>query len=338
MTREIHKSVERSTKRGALMMGAVLVGGLIETARTVHEKRQPDIADVIGYHEDEGPSFVFVRGCGENYLAQAPLLHRKLGGYGSMLFEYQVQGRHSQEIIDQNIIKACKSDGDRDRVFMATSMGLMNLMNSLLNPAVRAAIGRDRLQAIVSLQGITSREDLQPDMQKAAEWAAQSPRLSSIGDVWRLQRLHAAQKNAHHGEHATDAETLIHLESSANMPPRLVFSQYETIHHSRPFADDSHQIVVDENPRMRLVQVVPEYDAVANRESTTTSLERSFTGLSVETITDEHRHHGDHANNIEYSEPLEELMMKFSGRDRSMALAARNLVHYSSGNGVAIAA
>lgn len=338
MTHEIHKSVEYGSRRGALMMGAVLVGGLVELGRAMHEKHQPDVADVIRYHEDEGPSFIFVRGCGENYLAQAPLLHRKLGGYGSMLFEYQIRGRHSQEIIDQNIIKACKSDGDRDRVFMASSMGLMNLMNSLLNPAVRSAIGKDRLQAIVSLQGITSRDDLQPDMQKAAELASQVPRLPIIGDIWRQQRLHVAENNMHHGESTTDTEARVHLESSANMPPGLVFSQYEAIHHSRPFARGSHQVVIDENPSMQLFQITPEHDSVANWESTNRSLERAFEGLSVETITDEQRQDGDHANNVEYPEPLEELMMKLSGRDRSMATAAKNLVAYSSGNGLTVAA
>lgn len=331
MTHEIHHTMERKINRGALVMGAVLVGGLVEAGRAIHERRQPNISDVISYYEDEGPSFVFFRGCGENYVAQAPLFHRKLGGYGSMHFEYQIQGRHSQKLIDQNIIKALKSDGDRDRVLIGTSMGLMNLMRSLGNPAVRAAIGRDRLQAIVSLQGITSREDLRPGMQKAASASSNIPSLPTIGDGWKLQRLSKSRGGIAHSEGTTDAEALLHNDSSAYMPFPLVSSQHSEINKSEALLEGSHQIVVDENPRLQLFQIAPEYDAVANGDSTVESLERAFSGLSVTKITDERRGHGDHANDLEYIEPLEELMMKLSGRHRSMTSAARNLVMYSSG-------
>ena len=337
MTHEIHHTLERFIKPGALTMSAFLVGGLVETGRAVYEKRQPNISDVISYYEDDGPSFLFFRGCGENYLAQAPLFHRKLGGYGSMHFEYQIQGRHSQELIDQNIIKVCKMDGDRDRVLIGTSMGLMNLMRSLGNPAVRAAIGKDRLQAIVSLQGITSRENLQQSMQKAAKASSSTPPLPTIGKAWELQRLSKSRGGITHSEGTTDAEAKLHNDSSAYMPFPLVSSQHRAIHRSTPWAESSHQVVVDENPRMHLYQIIPEYDSVANHESTVVSLERSFSGLSVETITDERRGHGDHANDLEFIEPLEELMMKLSGRHRSMAAAARSLALYSNGDGLALA-
>lgn len=338
MTHEIHKSVEQKIHRGALIMGAVLVGGLVEAGIAAYEKRQPDSSDVISYHEDEGPSFVFFRGCGENYLAQAPLFHRKLGGYGSMHFEYQIQGRHSQELIDWHVIEACKSDGDRDRVFIGTSMGLMNLMRSLGNPAVRAAIGPDRLQAIVSLQGITSGEDLQPGMQKAASASSHIPPLATIGKLWQWQRLAKSRGGIAHSESTTDAEAKLHNDSSAYMPFPLVASQHRAIERSMPWAEGSHQMVVDENPRLSLHQIVPEYDGVANHVSTKASLERAFTGLSVETITDERRPHGSHAEDFEFYEPLEELMLKLSGRSRSIAAAVRNLAMYSNGGGLTVAA
>lgn len=331
MTHEIHKSVERILKPGALVMGTFLVGGLVEFARTVHEKRQPDIADVISYYEDDGPSFIFLRGCGEHIPAQAPILHRKLGGYGSMHFEYQTQGRHSQKIIDQNIIKACQSDGDRDRVLIGTSMGLMNGMRSLRNPAVREAVGKNRLKAIVSRSGITSRYDLQENMQDAAQGASLVPALPTIGDGWRIQRLQKAKGKIAHSPETTDAEALLHYQSSANMPYPLVASQYRAIHESEAWDEGSHFDVVVENPDMRLFQITAEYDAVANWQVTNTSLERSF-GLPVETVPDGRRSHGSHADDFEFIEPLEELMMKLSGRHRSVAQAARNLAAYSGGH------
>jgi hypothetical protein len=335
MAHEIHKSVERIIKPGALLMGAILVGGLVEAGRAISERKQPDIADVKSYYEDEGPSFIFFKGCGENYQAQAPLFHSKLGGYGSMHFEYQIQGRHSQELIDQNVINACKSDGERDRVFVCSSMGLMNAMRSLTNPAVRQAVGENRLQAVVSRSGITSAADLQPEMQRAADISSHTPKLPTIGDLWQIHRLGRAHGNLAHSENTTDIEALLHHESSAYMPFPLVSSQHRAIHESIPWQAGSHQIVTDENPDLQLYQITAEHDGVADWRKTNESLERSF-GLPVETIPDGHRPRGSHADDLEFIEPLEELMMKLSGRHRRVAAAARNLVAYSGGRDFAL--
>ncbi len=336
MTQEIHKSVERKIHHGALIMGAVSVGGLVEVGRAASERRQPVVAGVKSYFEDEGPSYIFFRGCGENHPAQAPLFHDKLGGYGSMHFEYQMQGQHSQDAIDQSIIKACKSDGDRDRVFVCSSMGLMNAMRSLTNPRVREAIGENRLQAVVSRSGITSKVDLQPKMQRAAEIAVQVPGLPIVGSLWRAHRLHQAHREIAHSSRTSQEEVLIHYESSAHMPFSLIASQYREINQSQAWAEGSHIQVAHENPDLRLFQITAEYDDVANWRSTNKSLEQAF-GMSVETITDERRPHASHSDDLEFIEPLEELMMKLSGRSRSVAAAARNLVMYSDGSGSALA-
>lgn len=336
MTHEIHHSMERKINRGALIMGAVLVGGLVEAGRAITEKQQPNITGVKSYFEDEGPSFIFFRGCGEDYQAQAPLFHDKLGGYGSLHFEYQAQGRHSQKEIDYNVIKACKSDGDRDRVFVCSSMGLMNAMRSLMNPAVREAVGENRLQAIVSRSGITSSADLQPRMQNAASISSRTPALPIIGDAWQFHRLRRAHGELAHSENTTDVEARLHHESSAYMPFRLVASQHRAIHESEAWRAGSHRIVVEENPDLRLYQITAEYDGVADWQATNKSLEQSF-GLQVETIPDGRRPHDSHADDLEFIEPLEELMMKLSGRHRSLASAARSLVMYSDGAGLALA-
>lgn len=317
--------------RGALIMGAALVGGLVEVGRAIHEKHQPTVAGVESYFEDEGPSFIFVRGCGENYQAQAPLFHQKLGGYGSLHFEYQVQGRHSQDIVDQNVIEACKSDGDRDRVLVCSSMGLMNTMRSLTNPAVRHAIGDGRLKAIVSRSGITSREDLQPSMQRAAGVSAHLPSLSVIGAAVRMNRLHQSHQPIAHSDKITAEAALMHHESSAYMPfSSLVSSQHREIYESTRWADGSHRMIVDQNPGVKLYHITADYDHVADRHRTVASLERTFE-QQVEVVVDERRPHGSHADDLEYPEPLEEIMMKLTGHQRSIASAARNLVAYNGG-------
>lgn len=328
--------MEQKINHGALIMGAVLVGGLVEVARAVAERRQAAVTGVKSYYEDEGPSFLFFRGCGENLQAQAPLLHDKLGGLGSLHFEYQTQGRHSQEAIDQNVIDACKADGDRDRVLVCTSMGLMNAMHSLTNPAVRAAIGENRLQAIVSRSGITSRADLQPSMQRAAEVSSHMPPLPIIGDAWRFHRLRRAHAAIAHSDLTTDDEARQHYESSASLPFPLVASQHQAIHESAPWQPGSLGHITAENPELRLYQITAEHDGVANWRSTNKSLEEAF-GLPVETITDERRPHGNHADDIEFIEPLEELMMKLSGRHRQLGASAKRLVMYSGGGSYALA-
>jgi len=335
MTHEIQKRMEQKINNGALIMGAVLVGGLVEIGRAASERRQATVTGVKSYYEDDGPSFIFLRGCGENHQAQAPLFHDKLGGYGSMHFEYQTQGRHSQEAIDQNIIDACKADGDRDRVLVCTSMGLMNGMRSLMNPRVRDAIGEQRLRAIVSRSGITSKVDLQPSMQRAAEVSSHTPSLPIIGDVWRLHRLRRAHGAIPHSKYTTDEEARLHYESSAAMPFPLVASQHQAIHQSTPWPQGSHLHIAHENPQLRLYQITAERDDVANWQATNKSLEGSF-GIPVETIVDERRPNG-HADDLEFVEPLEELMMKLSGRHRSVAAVARNLVMYSGGGSHALA-
>lgn len=336
MTHEIHKSVERSSRRGALMMGAVLVGGLVEWGRAAHEKRQPNETGVISYYEDDGPSYTFAGGCSENLRAQAPLFHRKLGGLGSLHFVYQVQGEDSQEEVDWNLIKAFKSDGDRDRVLLGSSQGTMKILRSLANPAVRTAIGKGRLKAFVSLEGITSKHNLQPRMQEAAAVSSALPRLPIIGDAWRLHRLHKANGEIAHSEGTTIEEAHLHHESSAHMPWRLITSQHKAIHESAAWQPGSLQIVSDENPDLHLYQISSEYDAVADWKKTNRSLEEVF-GLPVEHISDNRRSHGGHADTLEFIEPLEELMMKISGRHRDMATAAKNLVAYSDGRGFALA-
>ena len=330
MTHEIQHNMERKLHRGALLMGAVLVGGLVEAGRTISEKRRPDITDVKSYFEDDGPSFLFFRGCGENYQAQAPLFHRKLSGFGSLHFEYQIQGKHSQALIDQNVIKACKEDGDRDRVLVCSSMGLMNAMRSLRNPAVLDAMGEGRVQAIVSRSGITSRADLQPNMQRAADFSSHTPALSLVGDIWRANRMRRVRSAAIHGPTVTTEEARMHHESSAYMPFPLVSSQHEAIHQSMPWRAGSHRIVTEANPGLRLYQITAEHDNVANWKSTNRSLEDAFEA-EVETIIDARRPHGSHADDLEFIEPLEELMMKLSGRQRDILAAAKNLVAYSGG-------
>lgn len=329
MTHEIQKTMERVTRPGTLLKGVILVGGLVELGRTFADKRQPDVTGVESYYEDEGPSFIFFRGCGENYRAQAPLFHRKLGGYGSLHFDYQVEGIHSQESIDQHVIDVCKEDGDRDRIFVCASMGLMNAMRSLKNPAVRAAIGENRLQAIISRSGMTSRVDLQPGMQSAAHFSTHVPRLKIVGDLWRVHRLHQANIEIPHSSMTAENEVRLHHESSAFMSPRLVMSQYQAIHDSVGWSEGSHSEIVDENPDVRLLQITAEFDGVTDWKSTNASLERSF-GLPVETVVDERRPRGSHADDLEFIEPLYEMMMKLSGRHRTMASAARNLVAFSS--------
>lgn len=325
MTREIRGPFERISNRSALIMGAALVGGLVEVGRAAIHRNAPNIVGVKSYYEDEGPSFIFVRGCGENYQAQAPLLHKKVGGYGSLHFEYQVDGLHSQKAIDQNIIAACKEDGERDRVLVCTSMGLMNTMRSLKNPAVRDAIGKDKLKAIVSRSGITSKHDLQTSMQQAAHASLFFSGIPVVGNAWRISRLSRADGEIEHSKSATAEEARLHHESSAYMPFHLVASQYRAIHYSAAWEPGSHTEVVEENPDLRLYQLTAEYDGVADWKKTNKSLQGSFE-LPVETIIDERRHHGSHADDLEFIEPLEELMMKLSGRSRAMAAAARNLV------------
>ena len=325
MTHEIiTSSVDRISRPAALTMGAFLVGGLVELGRSINEKRQPVVSGVTSYHEDEGPSFLFFRGCGENYQTQAPLFHRKLSGHGSLHFEYQTSGLHIQDDIDQHVIEVCKADGERDRVLVCTSMGLMNAMKSLMNPAVREALGENRLQAVISRSGITSKYDLQPNMQQAAAISSRVPALPTVGDMWQMHRLRRAHRVLSHSERTSDEEALLHHESSAYMPFSLVASQHRQIHESTPFEENSHNIVAKENPDLRLYQITAEYDAVADWQKTNTSLERSF-GLPVETIIDERRPHGSHADDLEYIEPLESLVAQLGRRNKCFMAAVANL-------------
>lgn len=327
MSREVHGPVERLSNRSALLMGAVLVGGLVELGRSVHVNIQHDVTGVESFVDDTGPSFIFLRGCGENYLEQAPIYSNRFKQYGSLHFPYQTQGKHSQKIIDEGIIEACVRDGDRDRVFVPTSMGLMNMMNSLVNPDVQEAIGDKRLKGIIIRSGITSKANLQPAMQKAASWSARIPSLALVGDGWHMQRKQKIRKNIPHSPAVLPYEAVKHYESSANMPFPLVRSQHAAIHLSQPWHENSHAAIADEHPEMKMFLITADYDGVADWESTVASTEASF-GRSVEVIRDHRRPHGSHADDIEFPEPLDWCMAELSGRHSHMLAAVTNLVTY----------
>ena len=339
MTHEIHHSFmeQKIIKRGALIMGAALVGGLVEGGRVLGERRRSTITGVKSYISDEGPSFLFFRGCGENYAAQAPLHARKLGYYGSLHFEYQTSGRHSQEMIDENIINACKLDGERDRVIVATSMGLMNAMRSLQNPEVREALGDNRLKGIISRSGITSKADLQPKMQQAAHISTQVPHLPIVGDAWRMHRLHKVAHNLTHSDLTTEEEVRLQHESSAYMLPGLVFSQYEEIDESESWQPGSHRMITAENPDLQLHHITAEYDDVADWRKTEQSLESAFE-LPVQTTVDSRRSRGSHAEDLGFIEPLADTMAMLSGRRYPVLAAVTNLDLYRHYRDTALAA
>ncbi len=334
MLHEIHQTNERKLSKSAFIAGAFLVSSMVEVGRSTHAIKKKEVSGLMSYPADDGPSFIFLRGCGENYAAQAPLHARKLARYGSLHFEYQTQGRHSQEMIDQHIIDACKIDGNRDRVLVGTSMGLMNGMKSLTNPQVREAIGENRLKAIISRSGMTSQVDLQPGMRRAAAVSAYIPKLALFNDVWRAHRLRRVDSNLRHIDEMTLEEARLHHESSAYMPFQLVSSQHRAIHKSVPWQANSHRGVVEENPDLQLYQITAEEDNVVDWRRSKVSLEQAF-GLPVETAIDYRRPSCSHADELEYIEPLARYMEHLSDTSSQLAVSAARLFHFRDGRVVA---
>jgi len=334
MLHEIHQNSEQKLSKSALIAGAFLVGSMVEIGRSTHASRQENVSGLMSYPSDKGPSFIFLRGCGENYAAQAPLHARKLAKYGSLHFEYQTQGKHNQDFIDQNIIDACKIDGDRDRVLIGTSMGLMNAMRSLTNPRVCEAIGENRLRAIISRSGMTSRVDLQPGMRRAAAISARLSRSALVGDLWRMHRLRRASREHEFSEQSSIDEARLHHESSAYMPFQLVTSQHKAIHRSQPWDSESHRHIVEMNPDIELYKITAEYDAVVDWHHATKSLEQSFK-RPVEVIIDSRRPAGSHADDLEFPEPLAECMEAYGHANPRATSSSRQLFHYQQGRRVA---
>lgn len=269
-----------------------------------------DEDNVISYMNDEGPSFVFMRGCGEDYSVQAHIFARKLRALGTLHFPYQTEGEHNQDVIDEGIIAAVGRDNGREHVFVATSMGEMNTLRSFVDYDVRKALGNERILGVISLSGMTSRVDLQPSMQWASGVSGRL--LPYIGPVWQSYRRHKASGELYHGPNSTASEVRRQYMSSASMSPDLVGSQHREIHNSKPMQKGALAGFAIENPRMELVQITAPYDGVVNWQSSRSSTEVIFE-REVKIEIDRSRHKGSHADDIGYIGPLARRMASFRG-------------------------
>lgn len=286
--------------------------------------RLHDKNNVISSSNSDGPSFIFYRGCGEDYRAQAPIFVRKLGALGAMHFPYQVGGVHDQAVVDEGVIEACERDGDRERVLVATSMGQMNMMRSLMNSDVRVALGEGSLRAIFLLSGMSSRADLQPSMQWASGFSAHAIGLPGVGTAWQAYRRFKASGQIPHSDNTTSGETKIHYMSSASMDPKLVGSQHKEIYGSQPWSDGALAHITAQNPGIKLVQITADHDGVVNRHRALISTQRAFHAPVMPRI-DTQRFVGSHADDIEFIEPLAEEMAKIRGVSHQLLVSAVNL-------------
>ena len=306
-------------------MGAVLLGGL-EVKRSVRANRKTISAGVVSYIEEEGPSIIFLRGCSEDYQAQAGIYSEQYKGYGSLHFPWQKAGEHSQAAIDDGIEEACQRDGDRERILVPTSMGQMNMMKSLTSPSVRKALGKGNLIGIISKSPLTSKADLQPEMSKALGIDSRTPRLPLINDGLRLYRKYAVRREIAAMSQPSQAVKK-QLKSSANMSPYLVRSQYAAIADTEPWEPGSHRFVTDENPGVEYFQISADYDHVVDRKLAHEHIEDSFEAPVHEDI-DYRRHSGSHADDIRYMEPLTYRLALLSKVKRPLLEAVVNLDEY----------
>lgn len=282
-----------------------------------------DANNVITYRNDEGPSFYFMRGCGEDYTVQAPIYAGKVGSLGTLHFPYQTEGVHSQDYIDSGIIEAASRDDGQDKVFVATSMGLMNTMRSFENPAVLEAIGEDTVVALISLSGMTSKHDLNWKMRAASHVSSRVLGIPFVESAWRQMRVDKAYGRDHRSPNTTENERLAHYLSSALMPGELLASQHEAIARSKRWRFGALGHVAVQQPRMELFQISADFDAVVNRHKSKVSTQDTL-ALPVETKT-EIRFPGSHADDPEFIELLAERMAKIRGVRHQLLVGAVNL-------------
>lgn len=308
---------------------------MLQQTKNTYEDINPDSAHIVGadfiddghiitYPNNKGPLFMFMRGCSENYKEMAPLYARELGHLGQLSFEYQLDGFHSQDQINQGVIAMCEGADSRDKVFVSTSMGYMNTVHALRDVRVKSAIGKGSLRGIISLSGIESRMNLQPAMHRAVGLSSHVIDTPVIRAFWQKYRLIKARENA---DLVGTEEALLHYVSSALLPTGLVASQHKAIAKSKPLSYGELRGVAQMNPDLELHQITAMHDAVSSWTSSRQSMSDGFGGLPVETDIDFGRHEGSHADDLHNVEPLRAKMAHFA-----------NATHYLMSNVVRIQA
>ena len=293
---------------------------MLQQTRNTHEDIHPVSAHIVGadfiddghvitYPNNKGPLFMFMRGCSENYKEMAPLYVRKLGHLGELSFEYQLDGQHSQERINQGIITMCERSSSRDKVFVSTSMGHMDTLHALRDDKVREAIGEGSLIGIISLSGIESKMNLQSAMRQAVGVSSRIINMPAVRPIWQKYRLIKARESA---DIAGTEEALLHYTSSALMPVGLVASQHAAIANSRPFTYGELRDITQLHPDLELHQITAVHDGVASWTSSRQSMSDTFGGWPVETDIDFDRHDGSHADDLHYFGPLMDKMAHFA--------------------------
>ncbi len=285
-----------------------------------------DDGHIITYPNNKGPVYMFMRGCSENYKKMAPLYARKLGHFGELCFEYQLDGYHSQDRINQGVVAMCERADSRDKVFVSTSMGYMNTVHSLRDRRVRAAIGKGSLLGIISLSGMESRANLQPAMRRVVGLSSRVIDWPIMRTFWQNYRLTKAEQSA---IHTANDDALLHYRSSALMSPTLVASQHAAIAKSQPFAYGELSEVVRVNPNLELHQITAIHDSVVSWTSSRQSMSDTSGGLPVETDIDFERFDGSHADDLHYIELLAAKMAHFANATHHLV---SNVVHVQPPN------
>lgn len=311
MTNFLSDDVETQRPIRTAAMGAFLSAAASRLVRSTIDSRTSTVAGVNSHVSETGPSYIFVPGCSQDMEYLEPIYERHLGHLGSRHYVFQRSGRYSREATNDAIMQACERDGERDRVLLLTSMGLMEGMQCLARPETRAALGKNCLKAIVAKSGLTSREDLMPQMKKALNISAIVPPLPVVGAMYSKYRMRRLDRDIPHSDSVSDEEAKGHYASSAKMPFRLVSSQHRMIKNTEPLAPGALASVVDENPDIELHQITADYDHVVDRYSVRKHMHEAF-GRAVMLTIDFARPYANHADDVEYIKPVVDIASRYS--------------------------
>jgi len=220
MTNVLKQVIEERPVTTAVL-GAFLAATAAESMRGIISNRRKAETGIVPYPNEQGPTCIFLPGRGQDNRAHAEALAPLLEPYGSLYFPYQCGKGYSTQTTFDQIEEICQTDGQRDRVVVATSMATMEAMKGFVEPRVTRALGEGSVKAFVVLSGITSKIDVQPSFAHLLSVSVHTPSLPLLDD---LCHGYSALESHRHPQHSTmiPAESVARSRSASARMSRKV--------------------------------------------------------------------------------------------------------------------
>ncbi len=236
MTHEIHTSIDRIIRPGALMMGAFLMAAMTDvTLAGAERRRREDQAQLISREGTGDLSIIALVGNGASGRHYAKQLGPHLEEYGSTHFVAYPENGFSSESVAERILEAADRDKDRRKALFVSSMGEMVFNHLAADPEFAERL--NPVDFLISNDGVTNISNLQPKMQRLIKMGVHLPVTKTTSALYSYIRKSGIHFAIPHEPEVSDDEVLEHLFSTASTPLYAMSAQWKNMMKYERLAD-----------------------------------------------------------------------------------------------------